>query len=129
MLCNPYVRTEEQLVTAALLVYAVYRGTNHYRHEPKPAPDVLNDALVQWVREGARGHRNSMRVLGELWRTSCSYIPLPPRPVTFISPVPRLPKRRTHEQQSRSEPELQLGDMSRPHKRARRPSSIVAVRC
>ena len=33
MLCNPFMTTREELVTSAILVYAIYRGTNHYRRK------------------------------------------------------------------------------------------------
>ena len=33
-LCNQYIRTQEDLTNTGLLIYAVYRATNHYRQHP-----------------------------------------------------------------------------------------------
>jgi hypothetical protein len=80
LLCNPHIETQQQLIASALLVYAAYRATNHFRHSSIPAPDVAYDALVQFAREGAVGHQLSARTFDEMWSRCVTSTPLPPIP-------------------------------------------------
>ena len=67
MLCNPTVATLEDLAAAALLVYATYTATNHQRYHTALGRHDLYDAMVQWVREGARGHPRATSILRARW--------------------------------------------------------------
>jgi hypothetical protein len=80
VLCNPHIETQQQLIAAALLVYATYRATNLFRHSSIPTPEVAYDALVQFAREGARGHQLSARTFDEMWSKCATSTPLPPIP-------------------------------------------------
>ena len=54
---NPFLRTQEELTRAALLIYATYRALNHQRLSDTPLdPEELHNAMCQWLVEGARGH-------------------------------------------------------------------------
>ena len=67
---NPFIRTNEQLTRAALLIYATYRALNHQRHTDNPLlGEELYNAMCQWVVEGARGHAPSCRTLASIWTT------------------------------------------------------------
>ena len=67
---NPFIRTNEQLTRAALLVYATYRALNHQRHTDNPLlGEELYNAMCQWVVEGARGHTPTCRTLASIWTT------------------------------------------------------------
>ena len=83
MLCNPHVRSSEDLTAAALLVYTIYRATNHIRHNPLPSGTTLFEALAQWTREGAKGHECSSRILDSRWAASPPCTPLPPIPLVL----------------------------------------------
>ena len=76
LLCNTHISTQEELTAIALLVYAIYTATNHFRHHP-PAPTCnVTDAVAQFVREGAKDHKNSVRVLNNRWSTHAVHTPL-----------------------------------------------------
>jgi hypothetical protein len=94
MLCNPNIRTQQELTVSAILIYAAYRATNHYRHAPTPSPTAVFDALVQWAKEAVRNHPSSTAVLDGLWSTTSAVCPLPPMPANICAEECRLPKRR-----------------------------------
>ena len=81
--CNPHIQSTEDLVTSGLLVYAVYRATNHIRRTPLPPNACIYDALAQWAREGARGHSRSSRILDSRWHQDRPRTPLPSIPIRF----------------------------------------------
>ena len=59
------------LTKRAVLVYSVYRATNHLRHEHKYASQQMAlDLLQQYAKEAVRGHAASTRIL--LQRDSAS---------------------------------------------------------
>ena len=75
-LCCPDITTQEDLVASAVMIYAVYRATNHFRHHPEhPTTDVFN-ALRQWAREGAMGDTYTARLLTNRWKPSFAHTPL-----------------------------------------------------
>jgi len=81
LLCNTYIRTQDELTSIALLIYALYNATNYYRHNP-PAPDVnVHEAVTQWMREGAKNHRNATHALDNRWNPTRHDKPIPPIPL------------------------------------------------
>ena len=63
---------------SALLVYSMYRATNHFRHNEKPGdPEEIFNALRQFAREGALNHNSSARVLDARWKPSSTQTKLP----------------------------------------------------
>ena len=82
-LCNPHTRSMEDLIVGALLVYSIYRATNHIRHNGLIPPAEVYGALTQWSREGARGHRRATKALDSRWRADEPSTPLPPIPMTL----------------------------------------------
>jgi hypothetical protein len=110
-LCNPHIATCEELVTSALLIYALYRATNHYRHSRDLLqPDVYN-ALRQWTREGALKHSNAVKILDNVWNPQRTLTPLPPMPAKLSPPTARLATKRALQTSPKPQPV--------PHKRAR----------
>ena len=83
MMCNPTVTTLQELTTTALLVCATHRGFNQFRRIKPPSEQYVYDALCQWVREGVRGHRVSIRTLGERWSERRRSLPLPNIPLAL----------------------------------------------
>ena len=81
-LCNPHVSTKEDLLASAVLIYAVYRATNHYRFHRTQERDTYN-ALRQWTREAVLGHGAAMRTLDNLWNPARAHQPLPPIPASL----------------------------------------------
>ena len=79
-LCNPRVSTQEELVVTAVLIYAIYRGANHYRYHTPGSPEEVHDALRQWALEGVMRHERSARIVRNLWATSRSHTALPSVP-------------------------------------------------
>jgi hypothetical protein len=67
-MCNPQTNCDDDLAVAALLVYSTYRAINHQRFNATLQPASIHDAMKQWVREGARGHANAVKVLSGRWR-------------------------------------------------------------
>ena len=65
--CNHHVGGNDVLTATVLLVYATHRATDYARYERSLEVDHVYRAMVQWVREGARGHRNAMSVLDSRW--------------------------------------------------------------
>ena len=51
ILCSPEVSTKEELISLALLVYATYMATNHFRLNPAKDPSEVPEAIKQWIRE------------------------------------------------------------------------------
>ena len=87
-LTNPHIRTCEELVVSALLIYAIYRGTNHYRHHAAGCPQDVHDSLRQWTREGVARHQRSTHILQNLWRPSTARTVLPPPPAQLPLRMP-----------------------------------------
>ena len=90
MLCNAQITTCEELVASAILIYAMYRATNHYRHNGDQTRDVFN-ALRQWSREATMKHTMSMSILDNLWHPRRTLTLLPPKP-TNPTTLPTRPK-------------------------------------
>ena len=86
MLCNPKLTTQEDLTKAALLVYATYRAVNHQRHNPPLPHGAIYNAMTQWVREGALGHRCATQVMQKRWLATppCTHLPSIP---TYLPPT------------------------------------------
>ena len=51
------------VVKRAVVVYAIYRATNHLRHKPESNHDVIQDLVRQFAREAVRGHGPATRML------------------------------------------------------------------
>ena len=85
MLCNPYIGTQEDLVASAVLVYAVYRGSNHYRHNPPRGPSSVHQVLRQFAREAVMGHKYSSAVVRAMWTPNRRLTSLPAMP-SVITP-------------------------------------------
>ena len=51
------------LVKRAVVVYAIYRATNHLRHAPSTSHDFIKDLIVQFARESVKGHVPATRML------------------------------------------------------------------
>ena len=66
-LCNTHITTEEELTSVALLVYAIYTATNHFRHNPPSPTCNVHDSIAQWIREGAKNHNKSTYILDNRW--------------------------------------------------------------
>jgi len=96
-LCNPHIVTQEDLAMSALMIYAVYRATNHYRHHNTPCAKEVQQALKQWVREGAVGHSFAMRTLDSRWSPTATHTDLPMTPARLPPTMPhRPPKQPRH---------------------------------
>ena len=63
LLCNANIKTYGELASVALLIYAIYNATNHYRHNPLTQDTDIHDAVAQWMREGAKRHASATRTL------------------------------------------------------------------
>ncbi len=57
----------EDLVCYALLVYAAYRATNHYRIHGTCDTDTATEALAQHCKNAVQGHAGSRRILDSRW--------------------------------------------------------------
>ena len=79
-LCNTNITTCEQLTAIALLIYATYTATNHFRHHHAPARMDIPECLTQWMREGAKHHANATRTLDNIWNPHRRTHELPPIP-------------------------------------------------
>ena len=89
MLCNPLVKTQQDLISTALLIYAIYRATNCFRHSGiAPTENYTNDALEQWTNEGAKGHYISSRTLDSRWMDGQRDIILPKIPLVIVRSSP-----------------------------------------
>ena len=78
LLCSNFINTQEELTCIALLIYAIYNATNHYRTHPTPHHHIIQEAIAQWLREGAAKHTNATKVLDNRWSSSRHNTPLPP---------------------------------------------------
>ena len=85
ILVNPRIASMETLTTVALLVYGAYTASNHIRFHGGPPPDSAVEAIMQAVREGAKGHANATKVLRARWGGSSSSTPLPSPPLVPYS--------------------------------------------
>ena len=66
---NPLIRTESQLIRAALLTYSTYRALNHQRQAASPLlGNDLYQAMCQWLIEEVRGHAKSSHALASVWK-------------------------------------------------------------
>ena len=63
---HPAILKQDELTALALLIYGVYNVTNRIRVEGCP-PDAHYDALVQMIREGAKGSNFASAVLKNRW--------------------------------------------------------------
>ena len=80
LLCNANIRTYGDLTSVALLIYAIYNATNHYRHKPPTQDTDIHDAVAQWLREGAKRHANATKVFDNRWHPARRDKALPPIP-------------------------------------------------
>ena len=80
LLCNSHIRTQDELASVALLVYAVYNATNHFRRNPVAEESDVLDAVAQRMREGAKNHQKASRALDNRWT--------PGRRDTLLPPIP-----------------------------------------
>ena len=80
LLCNGNIRTLEELTSIALLIYAVYNATNHYRRNALGQDTDVHDAIAQWIREGAKRHGRATRTLDNRWNPERREKPIPPIP-------------------------------------------------
>ena len=80
LLCNGNIRTLEELTSIALLIYAVYNATNHYRRNAFGQDTDVHDAIAQWIREGAKRHGRATRTLDNRWNPERREKPIPPIP-------------------------------------------------
>ena len=67
VLVNPRIASTETLTTIALLIYGVYTASNRMRFHGSLPPGSAVEAIMQAVREGAKGHSNATKVLGGRW--------------------------------------------------------------
>ena len=70
MLCSPHIRTEEQLVSMGLTIYAVFNVTNRLRFQGRGNNWSDNDsfeALAQALKEVVRGCKRSSKILRSRW--------------------------------------------------------------
>ena len=56
--------TDVILAEGAVVVYAVYRATSHFRHTPSNDSDSIKGLVYQYAREAVGGHVLATRVLG-----------------------------------------------------------------
>ena len=80
LLCNAHIQTKEELTAIALLIYAIYNATNHFRRHPPTNTADVYEAVTQWLREGAKNHPTATRTLDERWNPQRRDTPLPPIP-------------------------------------------------
>jgi len=80
LLCNKHIRTLEELTAIALLQYAIYNATNHFRYNPPSSTTNHYEATVQWLREGAKNHHKATTTLDNRWNPHAQKTTLPPIP-------------------------------------------------
>ena len=97
-LCHPRINTKEDSVASAILIYVIYRATQHYRHNEVTDPQEIFGALRQWAREAVFGHGFSTRVLDSRWSLTRCSTPLPP--TLTVLPLPKRPRIDNTPQQS-----------------------------
>lgn len=89
-LCSTAVNTEEDLVCTAILIYAVYRGTNHMRHnygQQDYQREYIYRMLQQFAREGALNHKYSAQILDRRWDANRTATPIPTMPAYLPSSI------------------------------------------
>ena len=79
-LVNPNISGKETLTVIGLLIYGMYSVTNKLRHSGGCSGAVAFDALMQGIREGARGHHGACRTLVGRWEAELVATPIPPQP-------------------------------------------------
>ena len=57
----------EEMACRAVLVYAVYMATNHFRACGGASFEVSVDAIIQFCKNAARGHAGCSRALDSRW--------------------------------------------------------------
>ena len=68
MLAHKSFSTDKEVLTCmAILVYAVYNTTNHYRQAGGTDADTAFEAMKQHCRNAVAGHCSSMRVVDSRW--------------------------------------------------------------
>ena len=69
VLASPALMHRETLALQGLLIYGTYSAVNSIRFKVghKVTPTVSYDAICQSIREGARGHSFSLKVLHDRW--------------------------------------------------------------
>ena len=68
MMNDPHCDNREFLICSALINYASYMATNLFRNTGKPRNwEVAIDAMGQFIKQGAAGHRISASFLNERW--------------------------------------------------------------
>jgi len=67
MLADPRMEDEGDLICVAILVYATYMATNHFRRQGGTDLETATDALEQFCRNGVKGHPSSQRVIDGRW--------------------------------------------------------------
>jgi len=85
VLANPAVNDQETLTIIALLIYGTYIAVNKIRHIGVVNRTDAFEAVMQAVREGARGHAKSVKVLDGRWRQGTQPKQIPPAPLLFWS--------------------------------------------
>ena len=81
LLCNDHIDNTDTLTSIALVQYAIYNATNHFRYNTTPDTTDRYEATLQWLREGAKNHKHASAVLDNRWNTSRTPKPLPPIPM------------------------------------------------
>ena len=81
LLCNIHTTTNDQLTSTALLTYALYNTTNHYRHNPPNNSHQAYDAISQALIEGAKHHPGASSTLDNRWNPERTSKPIPPIPL------------------------------------------------
>ena len=85
LLVNPRINTKETLTAAALAIYSIYTCTCRARWRGACSSTAAVDAIKQGIREGAKGHRNALRVLSTRWSPEPPATPLPAPPLVPLS--------------------------------------------
>ena len=68
MLAHKTFSTDKEVLTCmAVLVYAVYNTTNHFRLAGGTDADTAFEAMKQHCRNAVAGHCSSMRVVDSRW--------------------------------------------------------------
>ena len=63
MLADDSLEEPQNLTRMGIVIYAVYRATEHIRRSCPAEPVVVQQMLQQFAREAVKGHSPSMRVL------------------------------------------------------------------
>ena len=59
--------SDAELSLTALATYATFRATQHFRGKPAPSAQQCADALEQWCKTGASGHRILAATFDQRW--------------------------------------------------------------